>query len=185
MPEPLPPAGPMELLLLRHGIAEERAPDRPDRGRRLTRLGRERSSVVLQRIVAMGLVADQLVSSPLIRARETAELAVAAGFAAALVEDHCLAPGADPLPLLRSWWATAASGDRSGNRLALVGHEPDLGLLACQLIGAVPGALSLKKAGLALLRFPAPGSSAPGAGDEFRPGGARLKLLLCPRFLVG
>ena len=37
-------------------------------------------------------------------------------------------------------------------RIDLVGHEPDLGQLACGLLGLMPGCLQLKKAGLVLLR---------------------------------
>ena len=57
-------------------------------------------------------------------------------------------------------------------RLALVGHEPDLGALAAQLIGAPEGAIALKKAGIALLLL-------------LGPGRGQLKLLMAPRQLLG
>jgi phosphohistidine phosphatase len=69
-----------------------------------------------------------------------------------------------------------------GIRLALVGHEPDLGDLAARLVGAPPGALALRKAGLALLEL--------GASDRSALGGApgcgawQLRLLLTPRALL-
>ena len=67
-------------------------------------------------------------------------------------------------------------------RLALVGHEPDLSTLAALLIGVpmaiAPQALQLKKAGVALLQWPAPPST-----DLL--GSARLELLLPPRALLG
>jgi phosphohistidine phosphatase len=51
----------------------------------------------------------------------------------------------------------------------LVGHEPDLGQLACRLLGAPAGAIQLKKAGLALIVLtPMPS----------------LRLLLTPRLLL-
>jgi phosphohistidine phosphatase len=56
--------------------------------------------------------------------------------------------------------------------LALVGHEPDLGQLAARLIGAPAGAVSLKKAGVALVALPEDGRA------------ARLQLLLSPRSLL-
>lgn len=133
-----------ELLLLRHGIAEERSPDRPDFARALTRRGVERTRAVLARLVALDLVCDQLLTSPLRRAHQTAELAVAAGLAPGLRVAEALAPGGDALPLLQQ---AAGVG-----RLALVGHEPDLGDLAARLIGAPAGALVLRKAGVALLQ---------------------------------
>lgn len=173
-----------ELLLLRHGIAEERRPDRADADRALTPLGRQKTRAVLERAVALGLRADRLISSPLIRAHQTAELALAADLAPSLDLSEALAPGADPLPLLRAWLGQLQRPDHGGaiqGRLVLVGHEPDLGLLACTVLGASPGAISLRKAGLALLRFEA---ATPGlAGSPALPP-ASLRLLLSPRVLL-
>ncbi|MCP9926759.1 histidine phosphatase family protein [Cyanobium sp. CH-040] len=157
-----------ELLLLRHGIAEERCGDRDDAARALTDEGRERTRAVLARLVQLELGCSALVSSPLTRARQTAELACAAGLAPALQLHDGLAPGGDPWPLLRPL--------RQRQRLALVGHEPDLGLLAAALIGATPGSITLKKAGVALLELEP-------AGDAGRPRG-RLRLLMGPRQLL-
>jgi phosphohistidine phosphatase len=56
-----------------------------------------------------------------------------------------------------------------------VGHEPDLGLLASRLLGAPPGAIALRKAGLALLRLPAVEVGGSLAGT------ARLEWLVRPR----
>ena len=64
----------------------------------------------------------------------------------------------------------AASAHKGLLRLALVGHEPDLGALAAQLIGAPEGAIALKKAGIALLLL--------------GPGRGQLKLLMAPRQLL-
>lgn len=157
----------LELLLLRHGIAEERAPGRPDADRALTAAGRQRTAAVLERLLQLDLHCELLLSSPLLRARQTAELAVAAGLAPQLQLADGLAPGGDPWPLLH--WPVGV------RRLALVGHEPDLGSLAAALIGAPPSALVLKKAGIALLQISA---ALP------RPQG-RLRLLLGPAQLLG
>ncbi|MEB3322391.1 MAG: histidine phosphatase family protein [Synechococcaceae cyanobacterium] len=165
-----------ELLLLRHGIAEERSPGRDDRSRVLTEPGRRRAQAVLRRAVDLGLGGGRLLTSPLPRARQTAEIAVAVGLAPALEVVEALAPGADPLPLLEQGWATPP-GEAASGCLVLVGHEPDLGLLAARLIGAAPGSIPLRKAGLALLDLP-PEASAP------FPGRARLRLLLSPRVLL-
>jgi phosphohistidine phosphatase len=62
--------------------------------------------------------------------------------------------------------------------LILVGHEPDLGLLACRLIGAPPGAVTLKKAGIAVLAWPR-SSPLPSATNP-----AQLRLLLSPKVLA-
>jgi len=170
----------VELLLLRHGIAEERCPERVDGERALTAVGRSRTRAVAERLVQLDLGCDQLVTSPLVRARQTAEIAVGAGLVAegspslssrvdAVRVDVALAPGGDPLPLVAEF-QRAASAHKGLLRLALVGHEPDLGALAAQLIGAPEGAIALKKAGIALLLL------GPGLGQ--------LKLLMAPRQLL-
>ena len=165
----------VELLLLRHGIAEERCPERVDGERALTAVGRSRTRAVAERLVQLGLGCDQLVTSPLVRARQTAEIAVGAGLVAqgspslSSRVDAALAPGGDPLPLVAEF-QRAASAHKGLLRLALVGHEPDLGALAAQLIGAPEGAIALKKAGIALLLL--------------GPGRGQLKLLMAPRQLL-
>ncbi len=165
-----------ELLLLRHGIAEERRPERPDPGRELTAAGRQRTRAVLQRAVALGWKADRLLSSPLARAWQTGEIAMAVGLAPTLELAQALAPGGDPLPLLPGW-LKSASGEAC-HRLLLVGHEPDLGLLAARLLGATPGSITLRKAGMALLRLPAEEAGPP------VPGSARLEWLVPPKLLL-
>jgi phosphohistidine phosphatase len=163
-----------ELILLRHGIAEPRGGAVPDGLRSLTPLGRERTKQVCQRALALGLNAPVLFTSPLPRAQQTAEIAVAVGLAPSLSCDDALAPGADPGPLLQAWWSRP---DRP-HRVILVGHEPDLGLLACRLMAAPPGAVVLKKAGLALLGW------AREPSGSFPQEGAQLRLLLTPKVLA-
>jgi phosphohistidine phosphatase len=177
-----------ELLLLRHGIAEERDPDpgdqadQADHRRGLTPEGAERTARLISRLCELELGCDVVLSSPLRRARQTAELAVAAGLATDLELAAGLAPLADPLPLLERWLGPLSP--RPGwRRLALVGHEPDLSTLAALLIGVpmgqAPRALQLKKAGVVLLQC----SAAPVANGLA--GTARLALLLPPRVLLG
>lgn len=149
-----------ELLLWRHGLAAERRPDGNDAERALTPEGLRRTRVVAEQLVRLGLACDAMLSSPLRRAVQTADLGVAAGLASGFALASALAPGCDPLPLL---------AQASWRRLALVGHEPDLGDLASRLLAAPPGTIQLRKAGVALLRL--------GAGP------ARLQLLIGPRFL--
>ena len=181
-----------ELLLLRHGIAEERDPvpgdqaDQADRRRSLTPEGAERTAQLIRRLGELDLGCDVVLSSPLRRARQTAELAVAGGLAPDLELAAALAPLADPLPLLERWLGPLSP--RPGwRRLALVGHEPDLSTLVALLIGVpmgqAPRALQLKKAGVALLQCaPPPAPGGPAAGLV---GTARLTLLLPPRVLLG
>lgn len=131
-----------ELVLIRHGIAEprEQGRDHPDRG--LTAGGCSRTQAVMQVLVRRGLRLDRLVTSPYRRALETAELAVQAGLAPRFDCDHRLRPTG----------AAATLVPALPVRVGLVGHEPDLGDLACALLGLMPGRLRLKKAGVILLR---------------------------------
>lgn len=169
----------VELLLLRHGIAEPRGSGREDGARALTAEGRQRTRLICQRACALGLKSPVLVSSPLLRASQTAELAVEMGLAPAFTCHDGLSPGADPLPLLQQ---LISQGQGDGpRRWLLVGHEPDLGSLACRLLAAPPGAVALKKAGLALLRWDQILSpTAPMPSSQ-----VQLVLLLPPRILRG
>ncbi|MFM9109549.1 MAG: phosphohistidine phosphatase SixA [Prochlorococcaceae cyanobacterium] len=166
-----------ELLLLRHGIADERdplAPPAADAARALTIAGRRRTRAVVERLAALGLRADRLLASPLRRAQDTAELAIDAGLADGLELCTALAPGGDVLPLLETLCLGAAGGAGWG-RLLLVGHEPDLTELAARLLGAPAAALQLKNAGLIQLTLP---PSPPLVGR------ASLVALLTPRLVL-
>ncbi len=138
----MPASNSAELVLLRHGIAEPRLAglDHPDR--RLTVAGRQRTQLVMASLVRRGLRLDRLLSSPYLRARQTAELALGAGLASGLALDERLKPGGALATLVTSF----------DGRVGLVGHEPDLGDLACTLLGCPPGGLVLKKAGVIQLR---------------------------------
>jgi phosphohistidine phosphatase len=164
-----------ELILLRHGIAEPHGSGE-DRLRALTPAGRERTRQICRRACQLGLKAPTLISSPLVRAHQTGAIAVETGLAAGLRCSEALAPGADPWPLLQDWLARGPEG--GAGRLILVGHEPDLGLLACRLIGAPAGAVALKKAGIAMVAWPQ------GTAVVSPEGQAQLRLLLTPRVLT-
>ncbi len=164
----------LDLILLRHGLAQPHG-SIDDGLRALTPEGRQRTLRVCQRAGQLGLKAPALISSPLVRARQTGEIAVEAGLAPALSTSEALAPGANPEPLIHDWLA-----ERRGcaSKLILVGHEPDLSLLACRLIGAPAGALVLKKAGILVLSWPLGAAAASTAHP------ARLRLLLTPKALA-
>ena len=157
----MPDSSLVELVLLRHGIAVERVEGRDAVDRPLTAKGRRRTQAVMEALVAGGLRLDRLVTSPYDRALETAQIALQAGLAPVLDSDERLCPGGPVAEVLN---------DHSGC-VALVGHEPDLGLLACDLLGLPPGSLRIRKAGLVQLRF--------------GPGGWTLEGLLRPKLLLG
>ena len=110
----------MRLIVVRHA---EAAPGEPDELRRLTPEGRDRARALADRLPR----ADAVLSSPLVRARETAEpIARAAGVP--VEADERLAPGASPEGVLE-----AVAG--RGATIVVVGHQPDCGHIAAALGG--------------------------------------------------
>ena len=142
------------LYLIRHGIAAERGTYAADRDRPLTDKGRDRTEQVAQRLDQLGLSFDALLSSPLVRAYETAEILVYQGLAPYFTRHDALAPGgdmADWLTWLGDWQASQPE-----STVAIVGHEPDLSTWAQRLVtGSAPGDWRLKKAGIIGLTLPA------------------------------
>ena len=111
----------MRLLIVRHA---EAAAGNPDELRPLTTEGREHARAVGARLRDEGFVADAVVTSPLLRARETAE---ALGLGAVEVDER-LAPGATPFDL-----RDAATG--RGETVVVVGHQPDCSKAVAALSG--------------------------------------------------
>lgn len=123
----------IELYLVRHAIAAERGEEWPDDGvRPLTVHGIERFTAAARGLRALAVEIDEVFTSPLVRARQTAE-ALAAGLARRPVVKvlDALRPGHAPATVVAQLAKVACR-----RRVALVGHEPDLGGLAAHLIGA-------------------------------------------------
>ncbi len=134
----------LELYLVRHAVAFERGPDYPDDDQRpLTPEGIARWRTSVAGLRAFGLQVDLVLTSPLVRAKDTADL-LAAGLKPKprVITTDALAPGARVAEVGAA--VTAYAGARRASRLALVGHEPDLGELAAKLLGA-RGAVEFKK----------------------------------------
>jgi phosphohistidine phosphatase len=147
----------VELYLIRHGIAQEREAGIKDEDRHLTKEGRQKTEKVAQRLLKLGLQFDLIVTSPLVRAHQTAEILVAAALSSQLEESTHLAPGGN----LSSWlvyWLEPKNYSQN-TQLALVGHEPDLSNWTEILLwGEVKGCLVLKKAGMIGVKLPEAGS---------------------------
>jgi len=122
---------------------EERAPGQPDAARRLTKKGRRQAQRLAVWLGARKVEAQAIVTSPLIRARETAE-PIAAAFGLDLKQEDRLAGGA--LTMARLAALLSDAGDPSA--AILVGHEPDLSEIIRDLTG---GAVEMRKAALALV----------------------------------
>jgi phosphohistidine phosphatase len=144
----------MKVYLVRHAIAEARGPVWPDDNERpLTTRGITKMREIALRLADRGVQVGEIWTSPLVRARQTADVLAPLWTTARQVEIvNELAPGhaaarAGKVLIDRSGSATAAA-------VALVGHEPDLGLLTAWLIGA-RSPLPFKKGGVARVDFDA------------------------------
>jgi phosphohistidine phosphatase len=134
-----------ELYLVRHAIAAERGDEWPDDNKRpLTVRGISRFKDVVRGLHRLDISVDEILTSPLVRAKQTADL-LAAGLGGKIVVKtfDALAPGHAPAATMAQ---LAKAGRRT--RIALVGHEPGLGELAAYLIGA-QRALPFRKGGMA------------------------------------
>ena len=126
-------AGPFELYLIRHGLAEERGHAWPDDGKRpLTEEGMESMRKEARGLARLGVVLDVVLSSPLVRARQTADL-VAGG-----LEPRPPIVNVESLTPEGSYAAVVADLEKHARkrRIALVGHEPAIGELAARLGGS-------------------------------------------------
>jgi len=142
----------MDCLLMRHGIAVDAEEwDGAEEDRPLTKKGKARVRHAAAGLATLNCKPTHLVSSPFVRAYDTAKLVRAEVCPALTIERrHELAAGASPkqvLSFLRSL--------PSASTVICVGHEPLLGEVAGMLLsgGSVPS-LSFKKAGAALIHLP-------------------------------
>jgi phosphohistidine phosphatase len=124
---------PCELYIVRHAIAAERGDEWPDDDKRpLTEKGIARFKDGLAGLAWLDVTLDEIFTSPLVRAKQTADLLAAGLPGKATVKLlPALAPGTSPDEVL-GHLARAAKR----RRIALVGHEPGLGELAAYLLGA-------------------------------------------------
>ncbi|MFH7023908.1 MAG: phosphohistidine phosphatase SixA [Heteroscytonema crispum UTEX LB 1556] len=147
----------MELYLIRHGIAEERRDSITDEERSLTKEGRQKTEKVAQRLKQLGLQFDLIATSPLVRARQTAEILIATKLGSQLEECTHLAPEGHIENWVADWLKPRKFSSQT--QLALVGHEPNLSEWAENLVwGEAKAGLVLKKAGMIGIKLPEEGS---------------------------
>ena len=142
----------MEIYLIRHGIAVDRGTYDDDEQRPLTTKGRSKTTKVTDTLLAKGVEFDLILSSPLVRAYQTAEILRQANLSQQLVTFEALKPNGD-IEKFTSW---LKKQDREQNStIALIGHQPDLGNWAEILIwGTIKGQIVVKKAGVIGLKLP-------------------------------
>lgn len=117
--------GPVRLYLVRHAEAE---PGEPDELRALTANGRRQARELAARLAAEGADGAPVLTSPLLRARETAD-EVARVLGTTSTPDERLAPGATADSVRE------AATERGGDRVVAIGHQPDCGRIAATLTG--------------------------------------------------
>jgi phosphohistidine phosphatase len=120
--------GVMLVFLVRHAHAK---PGEPDEVRTLSERGREEAQVVADRLAAHATPPRVVVTSPLLRARETAEAIVEATRAELRIDDR-LAPGATAAKVREAL-------DGVAGPVAVVGHQPDFSEIALAITGRDPG----------------------------------------------
>jgi phosphohistidine phosphatase len=121
------------LWLLRHGDAEDGSPDAE---RKLTEKGRRQSTAAGAALAALGVKLEACLTSPKVRAAQTAELA-------------CEALGVEPElepKLAGGRFDAEALAAGLGDEVLLVGHDPDFSMAVHSLTGAQ---VRMKKGGLA------------------------------------
>jgi phosphohistidine phosphatase len=157
----------MEIYLLRHGIAEDGRAGTKDAERRLTAEGKKKLRAVLKRAQLAGAAPELILTSPYVRARQTAEIAQAV-----LAPDALVAETRALTPMARAeeaWEEIRIYGDRA--QVLCASHEPLCGVLAGYLLRSPALEIDFKKG--ALMRVDVE-SAAP------RPRGT-LKWMLCPK----
>ena len=161
----------MELLIVRHAIAYEsnakRWPD--DAARPLSPRGALRARRAAAGLRKLGVRPGRVLASPLERTQQTAAILTQYGAWPRAILCPVLAPGGSPQELL------ALLARTRGQRIAVIGHQPDLGrLIALCLRGSTgSAAFELRKMAVASIAFP--GSPRVGQGE--------LRWLVSPKLL--
>lgn len=143
----------MRIYLLRHGIAEDAGPGKPDAKRELTDKGRTRLAGVLRiarrALKEEGRRPELILSSPLVRAVQTAETARdILGVESPVQQTGALIPEGNP----RKVWEELR-GLRKLDAVLLAGHEPLMGHLAAWLLGTPTLQVHMAKAGLVAIEM--------------------------------
>jgi len=157
----------MQVLIVRHAIAEDQAPS--DALRPLSEKGIENMKENVQGLQKILPTIDLIINSPLLRAQQTADLIAAVHPNAQRETWRALSPMGPETKILTGLQQLAK--DQQLNTVTLVGHEPDLGkLITWFLTGEAAYWMPLKKGAACLVEFP----------DKIKAGQAQLNWALKP-----
>ena len=134
----------MEIYLFRHGIAEDGKPGHPDSSRELTDEGRRRTAEVVRLARKSGARPTLIVSSPYIRARQTAKIAAEElEYDGHILQSEALVPHSSPENV---WKEIRDHADEPA--ILLAGHEPVLGYTVAYLLNSPALRVEMKKAAM-------------------------------------
>ena len=134
----------MQIYLLRHGIAEDGKPGHPDSERALTDDGRSRLRRVLKRARSADVCPSLILSSPYVRAVQTAEMAADVfRYKGDLVRSAAFVPEASPE---QAWEEIRLYADEAAVMVA--SHEPLMSAAVAYLLGSPGLQVDMKKAAL-------------------------------------
>lgn len=167
----------MELIIIRHAVAEERE-DFKKRGlednlRPLTLKGRKKMQKVCVFLRDYVKELDVIVTSPLVRARQTAEIISQIYFETKVIETPELVPQSPP-PAFLKWLRVQG---RNYRRIAVVGHEPHISSFVSYMLAGKPESfIDFKKSGVIGLELE--------SFAQAEAGSAQLLYYLPPKFIV-
>ena len=139
----------MQVYLLRHGVAEDGKPGKAEADRALTADGRRKLEYVLRLVAESGVRPDLVISSPLKRALQTAEVAKELlGYKQRILESKALSPDSSPHEV---WDEVRAH--REAGALLLVGHNPLFQQLAGFLLAVPDLRIDFKKGAVMRVDF--------------------------------
>ena len=141
----------MEIILLRHGKAEPHGHPQGDAARALVAKGEEQSRRAGDFLRAAGILPEIVLTSPLVRAKQTAEHFCRAAQLPGAVVQPWLASGMHPDVALRELAAF-----QEFKRICLVGHEPDFSMMLAWVTNSESGAVEVRKGSLILFEVKPP-----------------------------
>lgn len=163
----------MRLYIVRHGTAIDREDPTcpPDPERYLTKEGIAKTREAARGIKRLGIHPDQMISSPYVRAMQTATIfAEVCDFSTSKISTtDALLPEADPARIFRE-----LEKMKRGAEIFCFGHGPNVDGVVARAVGAPRPITSLKKAGVACIEF-----------DRFSPSAGTLLWIATPKMLRG
>lgn len=162
----------MEVYLIRHGIAAQRGTYTKDTERPLTKKGISKTTKVAQRLLEVGISFEHILSSPLVRAYQTAEILINTGLGKQITLYKPLAISGD----IELWLQWLNDNYNEESQIALIGHQPDLAYWTEMLVfGNICDCITLKKAGIIGIKIL----------NETEPiGNSELFLLTSPKWFI-